>query len=233
MSTNGPAILVFDASTEVVNIGLTARGKVFSRTMAGGAESSRTLLPGIETLLEDAGLTLSALDAIGFGAGPGSFTGVRSATAVAQALSFASGRALIQIGSLDALAHSDESDARWIVAALDARMSEVYYALYRRDAGVLINQIAPSVATPQAAREQLDAVTSSSWRAVGAALLLRGTAVDTDNPKTLAADMLIERALDAYARGALIDAANAQPLYVRDKVALTTTEREALRATTP
>src|ERR1700754_806760 len=119
--------------------GAPAEPRVWVRHEATGAVSSTRLLPAIRELFEEAGLALSACDAIAFGAGPGSFTGLRTATGVAQGLAFGVGCPVVPIGTLLACAESarrrDPSTTR-VLAALDARMDEVYWADYAWDAAL-------------------------------------------------------------------------------------------------
>ena len=107
--------------------------RVWSRHESTGAVSSTRLLPAIRELFDEAGYALSACNAIAFGAGPGSFTGLRTATGVAQGLAFGLGCPVVPIGTLAACAESarrrDPSATR-VLAALDARMDEVYWADY-------------------------------------------------------------------------------------------------------
>ncbi|MGA7778937.1 MAG: tRNA (adenosine(37)-N6)-threonylcarbamoyltransferase complex dimerization subunit type 1 TsaB, partial [Paraburkholderia sp.] len=140
-------LLALDTSTEFCSVALLSAAidaalvpvsepRVWVRHEATGAVSSTRLLPAIRELFDEAGLVLADCDAIGFGAGPGSFTGLRTATGVAQGLAFGLNRPVVPIGTLLACAESvrlrDPSVTR-VLAALDARMDEVYWADYAWD----------------------------------------------------------------------------------------------------
>jgi tRNA threonylcarbamoyladenosine biosynthesis protein TsaB len=125
-------LLAFDTSTEVMSIAVQRGAQVFTHTGAGAAQASSTLIPAIQALMAQAGLQFAQLDAIVFGQGPGSFTGLRTACSVAQGLAFASGLQVLPVDTLLAVAEAAHlaTQAPRICAALDARMGEVYYACY-------------------------------------------------------------------------------------------------------
>lgn len=195
----------------------------------GGARASAELIPAIERLLAEAGLALRDLDAIAFGRGPGSFTGLRTACAVAQGLGFGAGVPVLPLDTL--LAVAEEAHARTgaasIVAVLDARMGEVYAASYRRVGGAWETVAEPALLAPAAV------VVPAGWALAGNALELVGDAVGADGPRIPAlptAAALLRLAAAALAAGPAGPAAEALPLYLRDKVAQTTEERAAERA---
>ncbi|RZL04754.1 MAG: tRNA (adenosine(37)-N6)-threonylcarbamoyltransferase complex dimerization subunit type 1 TsaB, partial [Rubrivivax sp.] len=99
-----PTLLAFDTSTSELSVAVTARGQVWEHTGPGGAQASSTLIPTVQALLRDAGVTLAELDAIAFGRGPGSFTGLRTACAVAQGLGFGADVPLLPVDTLLAVA---------------------------------------------------------------------------------------------------------------------------------
>src|SRR3954466_9256353 len=129
-------LLAFDTSTETLSIAVSAGTgtPVLEHTGAGGAQASAALIPAIEQLLGQAGRVLADLDAIAFGRGPGSFTGLRTAAAVAQGLGFGAAVPVLPVDTLLAVAEEAYAhcDAPGIVAVLDARMGEVYFAGYER-----------------------------------------------------------------------------------------------------
>lgn len=229
------SLLAFDTATEHLSIAVAAHGRVLTHEAAGGAQASATLIPAILALLAEAGVTLRALDAIAFGRGPGAFTGLRTACSVAQGLAFGAGKPVLAIDTLlavaeDARAGRDELDV-WV--AMDARMDEVYAARYRFAVGAWSVVDAPMLTTPEALNARWQAqppqlVAGSALGAFGARLAL-GAAMLAPEARPRAAAMLpLARAL--WAQGGAVDAAHALPLYLRDKVAQTTLEREALRA---
>ncbi len=134
-------LLAFDTSTEILHVavqrGAAASHAPLEHTGPGGAQASATLIPAIHALLAQAGLGLADLDAIVFGRGPGSFTGLRTACSVAQGLAFGSGVPVLAVDTLLAVAEDayHREGAQQVVALLDARMDEVYFAAYEREAG--------------------------------------------------------------------------------------------------
>jgi tRNA threonylcarbamoyladenosine biosynthesis protein TsaB len=223
-------LLAFDTSTELLSIALCAGPgtPVREHGGAGGAQASAALIPAIQALLAQAGLQLADLDAIAFGRGPGSFTGLRTACAVAQGLGFGSGVPVLPIDTLLAVAEDahGRSGATQVVAVLDARMGEVYAAAYQREAGGWRNVQAPTLLRPQ------ELAIAPGWTLAGNALDQFGDRVPV-GPRVAAvpsAAALLRLAPAALARAGGHAAAQALPLYIRDKVAQTTEERAADRA---
>jgi tRNA threonylcarbamoyladenosine biosynthesis protein TsaB len=194
---------------------------------AGGAQASAALIPAIQGLLARAGLTLSDLDAIVIGRGPGSFTGLRTACSVAQGLAFGAGVPVLAVDTLMAVAE----DAHWragvteVVAVLDARMDEVYWAHYVRDAGRWLRQGGFALGRPESV------VVPRRWALAGNAFSAYGErwpdAVRIDALPTAAALLRLAPALLDAGQGG--PASAALPLYIRDRVAQTTEERAAFR----
>jgi tRNA threonylcarbamoyladenosine biosynthesis protein TsaB len=231
-------LLAFDTSTERMAIGVATPAGNFTCDAEGGARASATLLPEIAALLARAGLVLHDIDAIAFGRGPGAFTGLRTSCAVAQGLGFGLGRPLLPIDSLLVVAEDARAGAapQEVAVAMDARMDEAYAARYRWDGACWAVLDMPALYTLEAL--------AARWRA-GHADLVAGSALDAfgarlDMPAGAArvarerdrAGGLLRLARAAAAAGAGIDAALALPQYLRDKVALTTAERDAARRTT-
>ncbi|HNG82906.1 MAG TPA: tRNA (adenosine(37)-N6)-threonylcarbamoyltransferase complex dimerization subunit type 1 TsaB, partial [Burkholderiaceae bacterium] len=131
---NDLRLLVLDAATETVHLALVSGERLHTLALSGGAQASATLLPAIQRLLAEQGLAPDRLDAIGFGRGPGAFTGLRSACAVAQGLALGLERPLLALDTLAAVAESawQRSGAERVWAALDARMGEIYAACWQR-----------------------------------------------------------------------------------------------------
>lgn len=125
-------ILAFDTSTEACAVGVSVGGELYEHFSIPEKKQTQILLPIIEELLQQAGLTLSDLDAIAYGQGPGAFTGVRLAVSVAQGLGFSTGVAVMGVSTLAAVAQhaNTKHDARKVLVAMDARMGEVYFASY-------------------------------------------------------------------------------------------------------
>ena len=239
-------VLAFDSSTEWLSVALDlGQGRVVARTEPGGARASQRLLPLVQELLAEAGIALREIGLIGFGAGPGAFTGLRAACAAAQGLAFGLGVAVVPVHTLLAVAASAElSNAADVLVANDARMGELYWARCVRADATWRLQGAARVDAPAAAAAawslELGAAPASTltlcgnaWdahRATLAASLPAGWAPALAAARTVAPSAAAVAALAraVHARGEALPAAMAQPVYVRNKVALTTVEREAL-----
>jgi tRNA threonylcarbamoyladenosine biosynthesis protein TsaB len=226
--------LAFDTSTDVLSIGVAANGRTEVRTLAGGAKSSAMLIPTAMDMLAQAGVGLPQLDAIVFGRGPGSFTGLRTACAVAQGLAFGADIPVLPVDTLLAVAEEARvlagvtDQPLTVLALLDARMDEVYSAAYDWDGQrwalrhPLQVGAAQQVVVPDAPRVLL---AGNAFEAYGERLPA-GERVQT--LPTAAA--LLRLAPVLWADGQAVPAEQAMPLYIRDKVAQTTAEREAAKA---
>ena len=230
------SLLAFDTATEHMSIALAVRGEVFAHESAGGAQASATLIPSILALLAKAGVTLRELDAIAFGRGPGAFTGLRTACSVAQGLAFGADKPVLPIDTLLAVAEDARAGDRraqhvWVV--MDARMNEIYAAQYAFAEGRWAVRDAPLLTTPDAlgARWQAqppDLIAGTALAAFGDRLATHGARLAPGALPRARAILPLAQAL--WAAGGAVDAALALPLYVRDKVAQTTAERDAARA---
>jgi tRNA threonylcarbamoyladenosine biosynthesis protein TsaB len=223
-------ILAIESSTDLLSVALSSDGRLFERAGERGKSHSDLVLPLVEAVLGAGGLTLSDLDAIAFGAGPGSFTGLRLACGVAQGLAFGAGLPLLGVGSLEALAL--DAGHEKVYACVDARMNETYCAAYSVAGGDVETMIAPIVAPPHAVPLPPDAGwhgRGNGFAAYAEALRERfgGRVEDIDAQAVPCAAAVARLAVSRFARGEAIDAALAAPLYVRDKVAFTTAERLA------
>lgn len=223
-------LLAFDTSTETLSVAVRAGAgaPVLEHTGAGGAQASAALIPAVQDLLRQAGLALRDLDAIAFGRGPGSFTGLRTAAAVAQGLGFGAGVPVLAIDTLLAVAEEawTGAGAQRVVALLDARMGEVYVAAYERAGGRWRTERSPALARPE------DVVLPPGWTLAGNAVELHADRLPA-GPRIAAlptAGALLRLAPAELADGGGHEAAGALPLYIRDKVAQTTEERAAERA---
>ncbi len=223
-----PSLLALDSSTDTMALALVTPGQTTVFEAAGGAQASARMLPEVKALLAGAGLAMADLDAVAFGQGPGAFTGLRTACAVAQGLAFGLSRPVLAIDSLmlvaeDARAQGAGDDV-WV--AMDARIGEIYAAHYRWGDGAWQVVEVPALYKPE--------VLAAHW---GEPVAVAGTAL-TEYAAALGAlpqawpqarsraAALGALALAAWQRGETRDAAEALPVYVRDKVALTTAERE-------
>jgi len=223
-------VLAFDTSTDTLSV--AAGGHC--HTGPGGAQASATLIPRALEMLAQAGLTLRGLDAIAFGCGPGSFTGLRTACAVAQGLAFGAGVPVLPVDTLLAVAEEARHRAgvTRVQAVLDARMDEVYTAAYVFDGG----------AGPAAWRREGDfALLRPEALQLPAGFVLAGNAFAAygdrlplpGGPRIVAlptATALLRLAPALLAAGGAVPADQALPRYIRDKVAQTTQERADARA---
>lgn len=225
-----PRLLAFDTSTETLSVAVRHGDTVIERTGAGGAQASSTLIPLVQSLLAEAGLQLRELDAIAFGRGPGSFTGLRTACSVAQGLGFGAGVPLLPVDTLLAVAEEARHrfGAQQVLAVLDARMEQVYSAAYDFTAAA-----APAVEPKLSAPEEL--VLPPGFALAGNAFEAYGDRLPGGAPRhpalpTAAAMLRLAPAL--LTDGRCVAPADAWPLYVRDKVAQTTAERAAAKQAT-
>jgi tRNA threonylcarbamoyladenosine biosynthesis protein TsaB len=228
-------LLALDASTDWLSVAAGEGRHWHAAGEPAGQQHSQRLLPLVERVLADAGWQLRDLHGIAFGAGPGSFTGVRIACGVAQGLALGAGLPVVAVCTLEALAQAawEAQNCTHVLVVQDARMQEVYTAAYRRlqgpaDAGwEVIN--APAVIAP----EGLRLPEGGPWAAVGdgfaryadlAAQLRVAPILPGLGPSAQAIGSL---ALPRFASGAAVAARDALPFYVRDRVALTAAERAA------
>ena len=229
-------LLAFDTSTDTLSIAVARDAAVWQHTGPGGAQASASLIPAIVQLLERAGLEFAGLDAVVFGRGPGSFTGLRTACAVAQglALGCGSGRGVpvLPIDTLLALAEQArlQHGCTQVVAVLDARMDEVYVARHAWQAGAWHSLDADDSAFALCKPEAVQVppgwtVAGNAQAAYGARLAPQAAHVHA-LPTAVA---LLSLAPALLAAGHAVAAEHALPLYVRDKVAKTTAERMAER----
>nr|WP_259371834.1 tRNA (adenosine(37)-N6)-threonylcarbamoyltransferase complex dimerization subunit type 1 TsaB [Caldimonas mangrovi] len=231
--TSPATLLAIETATETMSVGVAVGDRVLSEESAGGAQASARLLPVVLNLLEAAGgLRVQDLDAIAFGRGPGAFTGLRTACSVTQGLAFGAGRPVLPVDTLlvvaEAARAADAGHEVW--AALDARMDEIYAARYRFD-GLDWHTVHPPALYSAEALSQRLACEGGDCVA-GNALLVHGLQVGTMNTLPHAgphAGALIELGRAAWRRGEALDPALALPLYIREKIALTTAERDALK----
>jgi tRNA threonylcarbamoyladenosine biosynthesis protein TsaB len=224
-------LLAFDTSTEALSVAVRRGDRVLSRSGPGGAQASSSLIPLIQELLAEAGLALAELDAIAFGRGPGSFTGLRTACSVAQGLGFGAGVALLPVDTLHAVAEEARHNfgATRVIALLDARMDELYAAHYdfRQLAQAAESDTEPRLLSP----EQVQV--PPGWVLAGNVFSAYGDRLPAAAARHEAlpgAEAMLRLAPELLAAGRSVAPAHAWPLYVRDKVAQTTQERAALKA---
>lgn len=217
-------LAAFETSADWCSVAISADGEIAALEERAGQRQAELALPMLERLLAEAGISATRLDAVAFGAGPGSFTGLRIACGLAQGIAFARDLPVIGISSFAAMA--EESGAARVVACLDARMREIYYACLERDGAAWREVVSARCVAPQAA----PAAPGAGWIGCGSGFAaypdLLGRLVDKVLPEVHASALAVARlAAPRLAAGEGLDAACAAPVYLRDKVALTMEER--------
>ena len=211
---------------------LVRGGELFVEEALAENRHSELLVPMLRRVLDRAHLSPEQMDAFGFGQGPGSFTGIRIACGIVQGLAFAAHRPVVPVPSLLALA--EQSNESRVIAALDARMGEAYLAAYARNGEDWDEVIAPRLTDGQS----LPPLPGRRWAATGSGFdrhpwlreAYRSSVemrFEGDLPRAGAVARIAAR---RFARGAGVAAADAAPLYLRDKVALTTEERRKAKS---
>jgi tRNA threonylcarbamoyladenosine biosynthesis protein TsaB len=251
--------LAFDTSTDMMSVALCHGQQTWHHHGLGGANASAQLIPTIHTLLAKAHLQLSDLTALVVGQGPGSFTGLRTACAVAQGLALGAHLKVIAVDSLMAVAEdarlklqvagSTQPEHLHVGVVMDARMSEVYAGAYQwHEATSIWTSLLPlQVGPPESAAQTLSQLNLPSWILAG-----NGFEVYKDrfplhlfepivsSPQTVTCMSALPHALallrlapNFWQAGKAMAPEFVQPLYIRDKVAQTTAEREAIKASKP
>jgi tRNA threonylcarbamoyladenosine biosynthesis protein TsaB len=215
-----------ETSTDWCSVALSIDGEIAGAELRAGNRHSELALPMLEGLFSSYKIKASDLDAIAFGAGPGSFTGLRIACGLAQGLALARGLPVIGIPTLEALA--EECGAARVVACLDARMNEVYYAALEKRGGRWREVVPLQCVAPAAAA----APPGGGWVGCGSGFAAFPSFLQNEitsmKPEIHPSAMAVARlAAPRLAAGEGVDAAAAAPLYVRDKVALTSQELAA------
>ena len=222
-------LLALDTSTDTLFVAVQRGDAIWQHSGPGAQQSSAQLLPAIRQLMKEAGLAFHQLDAIVFGRGPGSFTGLRTACAITQGLAFAAKVPVLPVDTLLALAEEarHQHGCTDVEAVLDARMHEVYHATFHFANGEWTVPDDFGLCAPEALQ-------------LAAGLTIAGNA-QAAYPEQLApaathvhvlptATALLRLAPTLLAKGCAVPAELALPRYIRDKVAKTTAEREAEKA---
>lgn len=222
-------LLALDTSTEWLSLALLNGDKVLSEKEKVGQKASQLVLPKIQQLLNASDLVLADLDGIVFGAGPGAFTGVRIACGVAQGLGFGANKPVVGVNVLEAMAEHAGVDKA--IIAIDARMGEIYHAAYRRTESGWVADCEAGVYPP----DQLPPITGQDWVGIGNAWAMYESSLNRQycqnvvnilTDVTPEASAMIQLAKPIFASGKASQASEARPIYIRNRVALTTKERE-------
>ncbi len=221
-------IVAIETSTEACSVALNLDGEIHRCDEYAARTHTERVLPMLHALLEQTGTRLTDMDALAFGRGPGSFTGVRIATATAQGLALGAGLPVVPVSTLAALAQRaiDERSAESVLAAIDARMEEVYWGVFGRDEQGLAALRGQEVVVPPDKIEPPPALTGavvaagSGWQRYAAALEQRLAGVSLVTAAALLPDAASVSRLAAHelAAGHVVDPDQALPVYLRDRV---------------
>ena len=221
-------VLALDTSTEYCSVALWQDGAITGHSELAGQKHSEMLIAMLDTLLKEAGIGIKQVDGIAFGKGPGSFTGVRIACGAAQGLALGTDVPVAGVCTLQALAEA--SGKSRVIAALDARMGEIYHAVYQIHDGVWVTVSEPCLCKP----DDAPSVPGEDWFGTGSGFAMHGVALTArytgqlqgvDGAAVPQAAAIASLGAAQFLLGRGVDAAEALPLYLRDKVALKTSER--------
>lgn len=218
-----PVVLALETSTEICSAALAVGGQIREHTLTAPREHTRHILGQVDELLGEAGVTAGDLAAVAFGRGPGTFTGVRVATALAQGLAVARDLPLLPVSSLAALAwkawHGHQVSP--VLAVMDARLEEVYWAMFGIEAGKVSVLHPEALSAPADLLAQLPTL-PGGWQGAGSGWALPGMQTDaetaTDSSLRPDARSVLELALQDFRAGRVADFEQAQPTYLRHPV---------------
>lgn len=228
-------LLAFETSTEACSVALSLDGEIVERHEVAPRRHAELALPWAEALLADAGLARGQLDAIAVGRGPGAFTGVRLAIAIAQGVALGLDRPLVPVSTLAALAlpAARANPGARVLAAIDARMGELYVGRFAPAADTLQSLGDEALLAPQ----QVE-IEGTGWHGVGTGfgakdgvlgVRLATQLVGVDATALPHAGDVARLAIEAFARGRAIAPELVEPTYLRNNVALTLVEQQANR----
>ena len=231
-------LLSLDTSTEFLSLAIQAGDTLFTHHQHVGNASSELILPQIQALLDAANMQLTDLHGIAFGAGPGAFTGVRIACGVAQGLGFGGSIPVVGVNTLLAVAQASGADK--VVICLDARMGEIYHAAFEKHENKWYEISETRVCKPEAAPilaagaskinmlEKQWVGAGSGWAVYGEILssIYVKNLIKTNADITPTAEAILQLAKPIFAAGEAKPASEAAPIYIRNRVALTTQQRE-------
>lgn len=221
-------LLALDTSTEACSVALQYDGQKLTLDEVCPQQHSKRILPMVQQLLAESGLSLNQLDGIVFGRGPGSFTGVRIGVGVTQGLAFGADLPVFGVSTLQAMAQAAVRlhQAKQVIAAIDARMAEVYLALYQQDTDGLMQPVCDELARKPAELPPL--TLAGDICAVGTGLVTyrdvflhwaAGTQLLISEQVLLpSAQDMLTLALPAWQQQLFVAAELAEPVYVRDEV---------------
>lgn len=230
-------VLAVDTATEACSAALYINGDIQECFEIAPREHTKLLLPMVDRLMAEAELRPQQLDAIAFGCGPGSFTGVRIATGVMQGIAYGADLPVVPISTLAAISQAclQKTAHDTFFTAVDARMKEIYWAVYQRDAegyAELLGEEKVQPATEVDALQLSGYGIGSGWQSyeneLTTRLAMQMTGFDADYLPHSAEIALLGAV--GVQRGQTVPVEQAMPVYLRNKVAKTTAERAALKA---
>ena len=219
-------IIAIDASSEACSAALLMDNEIYERSEVVPRKHTELILPMVDEVLAEGGVSLNQVDAIAFNRGPGSFTGVRVSTSVTQGLAFALDLPVIPVSGLTTVAQGAwrNSKQKNLLVILDARMNEVYWACYQHQQGAM-KLLGEEHVSPVSA---INKPTEGEWIAVGNGVSVYNKdiqALVADSDISLSADTVNPQARDVaelakieFVAGNMVSAMDAQPVYIRDKV---------------
>ncbi len=217
-------ILAIDTATEACSATLHIDGVVTSKYEIAPRQHAELVLTMVDELLSASDISLAQLDALAFGRGPGAFTGVRIATGVIQGLAMSADCPVVPVSTLAALAQGAIMESKQIACAIDARMGEVYWALYQANDKNIMHLVGKESVCPP---DSVIIPPSVNWFGVGSGWETYEQELQDRMAESLvhyrmgdypSAENICTLAVDAYQRGEFVDAADALPVYLRDKV---------------
>ncbi len=225
-------LLAVDTATEACSAALFIDGVINERFQLAPKEHTRLILPMIDSLMADAGLKPQQLDALAFGRGPGSFTGVRIATGVIQGIAFGANLPVVPVSTLAAIAQDyfDHNDSNIAYTAMDARMGEIYWGVYRRTAQGFAELIGKETVA-RADQVECSGLTGvgvgSGWAVYRHELMnrLEGLVEHCVSEVLPRAGAIARLAEWGFKQGLAVTVDQAMPVYLRDKVAKKESER--------
>ncbi len=225
-------LLALDTSTEACSAALFIDGEICERFEITPKAHTKLLLPMIESLLAQAELKLTQLDALAFGCGPGSFTGLRIATGVVQGLAFGADLPVVPVSTLAALAQNFSQDLSFV--AMDARIGEIFWGVYQKNTDGFVELISEEAVLPvsQIQFPQQSAIgIGSGWRVYETELVEKthGLVSQIESDALPHSSLIAKLGVYGFEQGRGIAAEFAQPVYLRDKVAQTERERAAAK----
>ncbi|MCX7066904.1 MAG: tRNA (adenosine(37)-N6)-threonylcarbamoyltransferase complex dimerization subunit type 1 TsaB [Methylococcales bacterium] len=228
-------LLAVETATEACSAALSIDGVISERFELAPRHHTKLILPMIDELMREAGLKPTELDALAFGCGPGSFTGIRIATGVIQGLAFGLDLPVVRVSTLAAMAQDffDRSDYSFAFTAMDARMEEIFWGVYQRNALGFAELIGNEAVIPA---ELVDCPIADSGVGIGSAwgiyadklisrLAGRVSHYESDNLPRAA--LIARLGVQGFTQGLAVPVELAMPVYLRDKVAKTEAERRS------